>query len=681
MVEHYQIPAFALTLLLLPSLAYVAMRFQDRRALLWFFGFLLALVRMAQHYNSLVFWNFSDERQHPWLAVVGIAAIQVGSVLFVMSLAPARVYIGRFRVPLAVLFLLPVVTYVVLYVGILDQGPLRSPYSIVLPGLAACSSAVALVWALKLDERRGVPRAIIPIFCVLMIVRAAFIYVHLGPGTLLAFSECAAHFMTALLLILLGRRFSPSVVLGALGFAAWSLSLTVRYPFIAPHPELILVIDRCVVLGKVAAALGLILLALEDQLGINRGAAERERRARREMEAYSQLAFSRRRVQEFDLDAGHICKQVADNSRFSQVAMVWQQQNGAYRINGSAGLDRATIAALDALTRRIPAEGFLAAGANSLAVEGAQTVRLDLEPWLSPGDDLRRLHFTSALAVPMRGSSGVEGALLLAGRRRGEKLAADDLLPLELLTARLQAVRGMTHMQEQLIDAEKFAVVGQLVGSVSQQLHNPLTVILGYASLLADSKHLDVPERKGMEAILSGARTMRSTLESLQRVVHPPGAQLAAVSVTELLTDMERLYRPEFQRRSIEFRFDVAPDLPRVMCQPQPMRQAVLHTLQFAIAAVEASTNSGRSVRLEATAEGSQVQILVAHSGARFEDPARAFDPFADMRMVLGETGDSASLGLSLCASILKENNGRASAVNLDPQGAAILLELQAQKG
>jgi K+-sensing histidine kinase KdpD len=51
------------------------------------------------------------------------------------------------------------------------------------------------------------------------------------------------------------------------------------------------------------------------------------------------------------------------------------------------------------------------------------------------------------------------------------------------------------------------------------------------------------------------------------------------------------------------------------------------------------------------------------------------------MRLVLGETGDSASLGLSLCASILKENNGRASAVNLDPQGAAILLELQAQKG
>ena len=681
MVEHYQIPAFVLTLLLLPSLAYLAARFRDRRTLLWFFGFLLALVRMAQHYNALVFWNFSNEHQHPWIAAVGIVAIQVGSVLFVMSLAPAHISIGRFRLSLSLMFLLPVVIYVVLYDGVLNQGPLYGSYVVIFPALAACSCAIALVWALRLDERRWAPRAIVAIVCALMIARAAFIYTHFGPGTLLTFSESAAHFMTAVLLILLGRRFSPSVALGALGFAAWSLSLTIHYPYIAQHPELILVINRCVVMGKVVAALGLILLALEDQLAMNRTAAERERRARREMEVYSNLAFSRRRVEDLNQDAERICQQVRDNSRFSQVALLWQQTSGAYRIVGSAGLDHATVAALDMLTRRIPVEGFLAPEANPLAVEGAQTVRLDMEPWLSPGDDLRRLHFTSVLAVPMRGSSGTEGALLLAGMRRGEPLGADDLLPAELLTARLQAVRGMTHMQEQLIDAEKFAVVGQLAGSVSQQLHNPLTVILGYASLLADSKHLDVPERKGMEAILSGARTMRSTIESLQRVVRPPGAQLAAVSVTELLSDMERLYRPEFQRRSIEFRFDMAPDLPRVMCQPQPLRQVVLHSLQFAIAAVEASTNNGRSVRLEATAEGSQVQILVAHSGAHFEDPARAFDPFSDVRAVLGEAGDSASFGLSLCASILKENNGRASAINLDPQGAAILLELQAQKG
>jgi K+-sensing histidine kinase KdpD len=40
--------------------------------------------------------------------------------------------------------------------------------------------------------------------------------------------------------------------------------------------------------------------------------------------------------------------------------------------------------------------------------------------------------------------------------------------------------------------------------------------------------------------------------------------------------------------------------------------------------------------------------------------------------------GETAGLGLSLCASILRDHNGRASAVNLEPRGAAILLELKA---
>ncbi len=45
---------------------------------------------------------------------------------------------------------------------------------------------------------------------------------------------------------------------------------------------------------------------------------------------------------------------------------------------------------------------------------------------------------------------------------------------------------------EKLIDSERFAGLGQLAGNVTQQLNSPLTVILGYASLLEDSSALEV---------------------------------------------------------------------------------------------------------------------------------------------------------------------------------------------
>jgi C4-dicarboxylate-specific signal transduction histidine kinase len=105
----------------------------------------------------------------------------------------------------------------------------------------------------------------------------------------------------------------------------------------------------------------------------------------------------------------------------------------------------------------------------------------------------------------------------------------------------------------------------------------------------------------------------------------------------------------------------------------------VLHCLQFAIEAVDIDGSDPRhdetrTVRLEATGEGNSVQIRVAHSGPGFLHPDRAFDPFVPSQAI----GETAGLGLSVCATILRDHNGRASAMNLEPCGAAIILELQA---
>jgi two-component system NtrC family sensor kinase len=56
-----------------------------------------------------------------------------------------------------------------------------------------------------------------------------------------------------------------------------------------------------------------------------------------------------------------------------------------------------------------------------------------------------------------------------------------------MLTARLQATRSQTMMFEKLIDSEKYAGLGQLAANVTHHLNNPLTVILGYASLLEEN--------------------------------------------------------------------------------------------------------------------------------------------------------------------------------------------------
>ena len=670
MPDYYQVPALVLTALLVPAFAYLYLRFRDTRTLLWLLGYSFAVVRMAL-LTRLGSWDF-QEGPHPWLATAGQTSILLSSALFLASLSPLRFWVGRFQILYVIPYTAPLIVYSVILFGLMHGKPPQGPLFLIFPVLGMLTIVAGFFWAVR---KGTLPKPIGVFLCIAGGAMGLWACYALGPRYALALVETSNHLLTALLVVYTFRRLSSGMFLSVIGFLLWSAPVLLLLPIVSNSAALDLGFTRAIIMGKVVAAMGMILLALEDQLAINQGAQERERRARRELEAYINLILSRRRVDDFDHQATEVCETVVAHSRFSQAALVLQS-GGRYRLAVS-----------------LPVESFLAEGTAAAAVGQSKTLALDLSPWLRPGDDLKRLHFTSVLAVPMRGRSVTEGALLLAGMRPSavravqsrepgegyESLRTDDLLPIEMLTARLQATRSQTMMLEKLIDSEKFAGLGQLAGNVTQQLNNPLTVILGYASLLEETLTLDPQERRGIESILTEARRMRATLESLTRISRPQSGQFTAVSVAEMLTDMEQLHRSEFLQRSIEFRLSLAPGLPRVRCHAQQLRQAVLHCLQFAIEAVENKHLAGtgaevKTVRLEASATEDTVRIFIAHSGAPFLHPDRAFDPFVPAQA----TGETVGLGLSLCATILRDQNGRATAMNLEPRGAAIILELKA---
>ena len=675
MSESYQLPAFALTALLLPVFAHMYLRSRDQRTLLWLLGFFCACLRMLQAYRFGP-WDFTDYSvvSHPWLVASGQTAALLGAALFIASFAPFSFSVGKRRVLFAIPFTAPLALFAFLMDVVYHGSNPASISFLIFPALGGVALLIGCFWAFA---RSSLPRWLGLAVCITMGGVSLWICVSpVGGFWPLIFVESALHLTTALLIFYVFRRLTPGTALSGIGFVAWSLNTALFIPSVYAHPDQHLGLLAVASMGKVLAAMGLIVLALEDQLALQRVDQDREHRARTELEAYTKVVLARRRVEDFDRQANLICQTVASNSRFSQVALLLMQGNGQYRLAGAAGFDDVPLNALESLAGRIPSGGFLAPGSLPDAAEHSQSFRLNLDPWLVPGDDLGRLHMTEVVATPLYGRSSTDGALLLTGLQNpGQPLRADDLLPIEVLASRIQASRSQTMMLEKLIDAEKFAGLGQLASNVTRQLNNPLTVILGYASLLEVTPSMSPQERKAVESILNEARSMRATLESLSRMSRTQSEQFTAISITELLDDMEQLHRSEFVHRSIDFRIHAAAGLPRVLGNAQQIRQAVLYCLQFAIEAVEnLESPSERSVRIEATAEADTVKIMIAHTGPGFLHPARAFDPFVPAQAA----GETAGLGLSLCATILRENNGRISAQNFEPRGAGIALELQA---
>jgi signal transduction histidine kinase len=689
MPDASQIPAIALIAALMLAFIYLHQRFRSVRTLLWIFALGCGEIRailiwlLSQGPASLtgpLVGNYihSSARTSTAVHLVAESALLLSSGLFLASLSPLSFSVGRFRILYAVPYILPVLIYTSLYYCASQHpaGNLFFAYC----GLAGCAIVAGLAWGM---QKGPFPRWLaVTIVLGAGLICVPFFLDHNVYWPLLMV-ESSNMLVTALLVLFVCRRVSPGTVLATTGFLAWALPPIFLMQNHDPIGILSISLMRAGSLGQVVVAMGLILLVLEDEVDKNQTAQRRERRVRLELEAYAKQSLTARSMEEFDRESGLLCEMMIEHSCFSRAAILARGAGGKYTLIGYAGMDGATAGALDSLARRLPADSFESTAADgtphpTLVPEGI-SLDLDLTPWLLPGDDLEILRLTRVTAVPMLGPDNTaEGALLLAdplnaqGLPSTDPLRADDLLPLEILAGRLQAARSQAIMLGKLIESERFAGVGQLATNVAQQLNNPLTVILGYAALLEESTDQG-PERRGAEAIVHEARRMKSILERLSRFSRYTSENFLSFSIGDLITDIELLHRTDLLRNSIEFRLNLAPGLPVIFGNAQQIRQALLHAMQFAMENVQRlSTSEEKAIRIEGTSADGRVQILVSHSGHGFRDTEHVFDSFS-----LGSAGSEvAGLGLSLCAAIVREHRGNITAMNLEPTGGAILIDL-----
>jgi signal transduction histidine kinase len=317
---------------------------------------------------------------------------------------------------------------------------------------------------------------------------------------------------------------------------------------------------------------------------------------------------------------------------------------------------------------------------ENIAVEMGNTVLVDLRPLFVPGDALEELgHFKSHMIPLITRTDEIDGVLLLSGMRRpDEPLQADDLLPLELLVARLTAVREHNVLMQRVARSEKLAGLGHLAAGVAHELNNPLTVVLGYSQILEETLEDDA-EREKMTQVRGAAQRMRQILESMLRFWKSSPETHAQVSVTEILRDIGELKRADFQRRNVELLLNLPEDAPPVNGNRSQLQQVFLQLLNNALEALgaleafgESANGQKRRVRVDVSHHADGVKILISDNGSGFADPERAFDPFFTTKSPRSGTG----MGLSVSYAIVRDHGGEITAHNLEPHGAAIVVEL-----
>ena len=627
-----------------------------RRQLLWLVGWMFAAIQLEMEV-------FGRGQAGIWLAV-SRATMQMAAIMFLGSMAP-QYFSRRFHVPYVAALAAPLILFTVL----VSIDP--TPGSRMRAVLLVCVFATLLVgagWSLK--------KHLLPVWLGLSLVAVVggvgvWLTLQGRYAGVLALAQSGILLVTALLFALAFRRVSAGVVFTVGGLLAWSLPVML-VPLMGAGAPIMLV--RALNLMKVIAAVGMIVLVLEDEIASNKAAQLRDRRARVEMEKYTEIFLEAMPFEEDGNQYDPICEAITVASRFRQSAVIVRGPEGRFQLAGRAGMDGALAGALDAMARRTTEDQAkeIVAG-NRYKREIGHLVLLDLSLLMEPGDELLQMNFCQTHAIAIRGrEQELLGALLLAGLREpDEPMLTEDVLPLEMLVARIGTAREHHILLRRLLQAERLAGLGQLAGGVAHELNNPLTVITGYAELMTDSEGA----HDQALVILNEARRMKQIIESLIRFRRASPGNRVPVSIEMLLRDIDRLARHDLEGAHVDLQLRIPGDLPDVKADGDQIRQVFLQIVKNAIGSMDDSPDGvERRLTVEAAPSGHFVQVTFSDNGPGFAAPDRAFDPFYTTR----HQGEGMGLGLSICYSIIREHGGQISALNMHPRGAAVVIELPA---
>ena len=222
-------------------------------------------------------------------------------------------------------------------------------------------------------------------------------------------------------------------------------------------------------------------------------------------------------------------------------------------------------------------------------------------------------------------------------------------------------------LYQQLLQAEKMAVLGQTISGVAHELNNPLASILMWAERMA-RKQAGPEIRQGLDTILHEAERAARIVRHLLTFARKRHSTRATVDVNDVVRDTLALRQHEQRLGNIVLIDALAVGLPHVFADPHQLQQVLLNLVVNAFDAMAEATGRSRTVTVRTRMLGGEhVQVDVADTGSGIAADALGslFEPFVTTKR--GGMG----MGLSVSRSIVRAHQGRIWAEN-SPEGGAI---------
>lgn len=262
--------------------------------------------------------------------------------------------------------------------------------------------------------------------------------------------------------------------------------------------------------------------------------------------------------------------------------------------------------------------------------------------------------------------------------RRTSALAQTNERLRREVAERIQTEQTLREAQDELVQAAKLAVVGQMSAGITHELAQPIGAIRTLSgNSIEFLKRGDLPTVSSNLALVSRlADQMGDIIQSLKAFARKAPATPVATDMAQAVNNALLLFMARIKQDGITLVNDCEEGQALVWCDPNRLEQVVVNLIGNALDAVREAPDRRVRVHTEHT-DGERVRLVVSDSGCGIpaELLPRMFSPFFTTK----PRGMGLGLGLHISRDIIRAFRGELHAENQPEGGARFIVELPAR--
>jgi signal transduction histidine kinase len=241
-----------------------------------------------------------------------------------------------------------------------------------------------------------------------------------------------------------------------------------------------------------------------------------------------------------------------------------------------------------------------------------------------------------------------------------------------LVEAERKRRRELEKTQQELFQANKFKVLGELAGGMAHEIRNPLGSIQGSLEILRKDYKPEDPKYEFLNILLKETQRLNQVVSDFLNYIRPGKPVWLDCDINQIIEETVLMMNPQASKKGIKIKTELKKDLPHIQGDPSQIKQAFLNLILNSIESVE---NQGKISITDGEEEDYLwVKFSDTGKGIKPEDLEKIFVPFYTTKK------EGSGLGLGIVERIVDLHKGKIFVESRENKGTTFTLKFPKER-